>query len=366
MSAREARNAEGAPATGLPVALTRIGHALWRVLVVPSGAILVALAVSALLLLLAGFNPLEAYKVMWSGAFRDVRTFTEVLLKATPLILIGVGLAVAFRCSIWNIGAEGQFYCGAVLATIVGVTFVNLPAVVLMPLVLVAGMVGGALWGMLAGYLKVRFDASEIVTTIMLNYVAIIGTSYLVTGPLIEEVGKYPRTAKIAEAAWLPRFLPPTRLHIGFIIALLLAVLVYILIFHTSRGYAIRAVGINPDAARYAGMNVKGNILLAMGISGGTAGLAGAIEIAAVTFRLYQNISPGYGFEGIAVALLAENHPLGVIFSGILFGALRSGSEVMQMSARVPSVLVFAIQGMVILSVVGFGVYRLRAVRPED
>lgn len=328
----------------------------------PIAAIILALSISALLLLAAGYNPARAYTVMWQGAFGDLRTFTEVLIKATPLILIGSGLAVAFRCSIWNIGAEGQFYAGAVGATLVGIFITTLPPAVMIPLVLLMGTAFGALWGMLAGYLRVRFNASEIVTTIMLNYIAIIGTGYLVTGPMIDPAGgKYPQTARIVEAAMLPRFLPTTRLHIGFIIALVVAALLYLLIFKTSIGYAIRTVGINPEAARYAGIHVERNILLAMAISGGAAGLAGAIEVAGISFRLYQQISPGYGFEGIAVALLANNHPLGIILSGILFGALRSGAEVMQISAKVPSVLVFVIQGLVILCVVAFGLYRVHS-----
>jgi simple sugar transport system permease protein len=332
----------------------------------PIAAIAVALLASGVILLLAGYNPLEAFQVMWEGAFGDTRAITEVLLNATPLILIGAGLTVAFRCSMWNIGAEGQLYAGAVAGTIGGIALAGLPGIILIPVVLLLGMVGGALWGMLAGYLKVRFGASEIVTTIMLNFIALIGTSYLVTGPMIEEAGKYPQTAQIAEAAWLPRFLPPTRLNIGFILAVALAVLIYFLIFKTSIGYAIRAVGTNPEAARYAGINVSGNILLAMGISGGTAGLAGAVVVAGLTYRLYQQISPGYGFTAIAVALLANNHPIGVIFTGILFGALSSGSEVMQMNAKIPSVLVFVIQGLVILSVVAFSVYRISYAKQKE
>lgn len=345
----------------------RFPRALWRMLprlvgvLSPLAAIVLALAISAILLVAAGYSPARAYAVMWQGAFGDLRTITEVLIKATPLILIGSGLAVAFRCSIWNIGAEGQFYAGAVGATLIGIAVTTLPPAIMIPLVLLVGTLFGALWGMLAGYLRVRFNASEIVTTIMLNYIAIIGTGYLVTGPMIEEAGKFPQTARIAEAAWLPRFLPPTRLHIGFLIALVVAFLLYVLIFKTSIGYAIRTVGINPEAARYAGMNVERNILLAMAISGGAAGLAGAIEVAGISFRLYQQISPGYGFESIAVSLLANNHPLGIILSGILFGALRSGAEVMQISAKVPSVLVFVIQGLVILCVVAFGLYRLHS-----
>ncbi|HEX9118615.1 MAG TPA: ABC transporter permease [Anaerolineae bacterium] len=338
----------------------RLLLALARNLLTPLVAILVALGASALILLAAGYNPLAALAAMWRGAFGDMRTVTEVLIKATPLILIASGLAVAFRCSIWNIGAEGQFYVGAVASTATGIYLGGLPAPVLVPLVLIAGATGGALWGALAGWLKVRFNASEIVTTIMLNYIAIIGTSYLVTGPMIEAVGKYPQTAKISPAAVLPRILPPSRLHLGFLLALLAALVLYILLFKTSTGYAIRAVGINAEAARYAGMNVPANMVAAMAISGGTAGLAGGVELAGIALRLYQQISPGFGYDGIAVALLANNNPLGVIFSGILFGALRSGSEMMQITAHIPSVLVFAIQGLIILAVVAFGVYRAR------
>jgi ABC-type uncharacterized transport system permease subunit len=336
-----------------------------RSVLTPIAAILAALAVSALILLAAGYNPVTSFAAMWRGAFGDLRTFTEVLIYATPLILIGSGLAVAFRCSIWNIGGEGQFYAGAVGSTIVGIYVHGLPAYLDVPLILIAGAAGGALWGMLAAWLKIRFHSSEIVTTIMLNYIAIVGTSYLVTGPMIEAAHHYPQTDRIDPSAMLPRFLPPTRLHIGFLVALLVAVVLYVLLFKTSTGYAIRAVGINPDTARYAGMNIPRNIMLAMAISGGTAGLAGGVELAGIAFRLYQNISPGFGYDGIAVALLANNNPLGIIFSGILFGALRSGSEMMQITAHIPSVLVFAIQGLIILSVVAFGVYRTRSARAE-
>ena len=336
-----------------------------RGVLTPVAAILAAMAVSALILLAAGYNPVTSFAAMLHGAFGDLRTFTEVLIYATPLILIGSGLAVAFRCNIWNIGAEGQFYAGAVASAAIGIYVHGLPVYLDVPLILLAGLTGGALWGMLAAWLKIRFNASEIVTTIMLNYIAIVGTSYLVTGPMIEKDGHYPQTDLIDPSAMLPRFLPPTRLHIGFLVALLVAVALYVLLFKTSTGYAIRAVGINADTARYAGMNISRNIMLAMAISGGMAGLAGGVELAGIAFRLYQDISPGFGYDGIAVALLASNNPLGVILSGILFGALRSGSEMMQITAHIPSVLVFAIQGLIILSVVAFGVYRARSARPE-
>jgi len=343
----------------------RLIRNLIRSILTPIAAILAALAVSALILLVAGYDPVASFAAMWQGAFGDLRTFTEVLIYATPLILIGSGLAVAFRCSIWNIGGEGQFYAGAVGSALVGLYVHGLTPYLDVPLILLAGAAGGALWGMLAAWLKVRFNASEIVTTIMLNYVAIVGTSYLVTGPMIEKAGQFAQTALIDPNAMLPRFLPPTRLHIGFLVALLVAVALYVLLFKTSTGYVIRAVGINANTARYAGMNIPRNIMLAMAISGGTAGLAGGVELAGIAFRLYQDISPGFGYDGIAVALLANNNPLGVIFSGILFGALRSGSDMMQITAHIPSVLVFAIQGLIILSVVAFGVYRAHSARSE-
>jgi general nucleoside transport system permease protein len=344
----------------------RLAGRLGSSILPPIAAVLIALAVSALLLQLNGFPGADVVNVMVLGAFADKRSIAEVLLKATPLILIGVGLCVAFRCSIWNIGAEGQLYAGASAATASGVSFAALPAWLHIALILVAGAIAGALWAALAGLLRVYFRASEVVTTIMLNYIAIIFTSYLVTGPLKDPAVPYPQSAKLARDLWLPRFLPPTRLHIGILIAVALAAAVYVFLFRSSAGYAVRVVGLNPRAAAYAGVNVAKNVLIAMAISGGLAGLAGAIEIDGVNYRLYQDISPGYGFEGIAVALLANNNPLAAIASGVLFAALRSGSEIMQISAQVPQVLVFIIQGLVILSVVAFAALQYRAARPAD
>lgn len=332
----------------------------------PVAAVLVAMLAGAALLAVNGFNGWDIFTVMFDGVFQDQRAVAEVLLKAIPLISIGVGLCVAFRCNIWNIGAEGQFYAGAVAATAIGVAFDGLSPWLYVPLVMIAGAIAGALWAGIAGVLKIWFRASEIVTTIMLNYVAIISTSYLVTGPLKDAAAAYPQSARLLKEAWMPRILPPTRLHIGILVAVALAILIYIFLFRMSAGYAVRVVGINANAARFAGISVPRNIMIAITISGAMAGLAGAFEIAGVTHRLYQNISPGYGFEGIAVALLANNNPLGAIFSGTLFAALRSGSELMQINAQVPQVLASVIQGMVILSVVAFGVYRARLARKSS
>lgn len=330
-----------------------VGRAL-AASVMPLAAVVIALACGAVLLAMNGFNGWDVVEVMLLGVFQDFRSLSEILLKAVPLILIGAGLCVAFRCNMWNIGAEGQLYAGAVAATLVGTGFEGLSPWLHVPAVLVAGAMGGAIWAGIAGWLKVRFHASEIVTTIMLNYVALIATSWLVTGPMKDSRAAYPQSARLLRESWVPDLIPGTRLHIGIVIAILLAVALYVFLYRSSAGYAVRVVGINPDAARYAGMNAGRKMMLAMCISGAMAGLAGAFEVAGVTHRLYQNISPGYGFEGIAVALLAANNPLGAILSGGLFAVLRSGSELMQITSQVPQVLVQVIQGIVILSVVAF------------
>jgi ABC-type uncharacterized transport system permease subunit len=346
------------PERSLGAKLASAARGLAGALALPAAAVLIALGCGALLLWATGFDGAALFQVIFVDAFRDTRSIAETLLKAVPLILIGCGLCVAFRCGIWNIGAEGQLYAGAVAATLVGTAFDGLAPAFYVPLVMLAGIVAGAGWAAIAGLLKVYFRASEIVTTIMLNYIALIGTSWLVTGPMKDAGAGYPQSARLVREAWMPRIITETRLHLGILVALALAVALYVFLFRSSAGYRLRVVGINPHAARYAGINVGRNMLIAICLSGAMAGLAGAFEVAGVTRRLYQSISPGYGFEGIAVALLAGNNPLGAIFSGGLFALLRSGSELLQINAQVPQVLVQVIQGIVILLVVAFGVLR--------
>lgn len=344
------------PESGLSRRLASIA----RSIALPVAAVAIALACGALLLTLTGFEGSALFRAMLVDSFADVRSISETLLKAVPLILIGSGLCVAFRCGIWNIGAEGQLYAGAIAATLVGTTLDGLPPALHVTLVILAGALAGAAWAGIAGVLRVAFGASEIVTTIMLNYVALFLTSWLVTGPMKDAGAAYPQSARIVREALMPRLIPGTRLHIGILVALALAALLYVFLFRMGAGYRLRVVGTSPDAARYAGMNVARNMLLAICISGAMAGLAGAFEVTGVTRRLYQSISPGYGFEGIAVALLAGNNPLGAIASGGLFAALRSGSELLQINDQVPQVLVQVIQGIVILLVVAFGVLAAR------
>lgn len=331
----------------------------------PLLAVMAALSIGAIILLVFGFNPINAYQIMLEGIFGNNRNFSEVLIKTTPVIFTGIAVAAAYSCGIWNIGAEGQLYLGAIFATYVGVFWTNLPTYILVPLVFLAGFIGGGLWAIIPGLLKVWIKANEVVVTIMLNYIALGITSFLVTGPM-QEMGSYnPQTAMIADAARLPRIWEPYRLHLGFILAVALAILMMIVLYRTPLGFSIRTVGSNISAARYAGIPVNRTIIIAMLLSGGAAGLGGAVEIAGLAGRLYASISPGFGYDGIAVSLLVNNNPLGTIFSGFLFGGLRAGSEMMQMKAAIPAVLIQVIQGLTIAFVIAFGVLKIKKIHKD-
>ncbi len=331
-----------------------VRHELWRNIVVPVLAIIFALGVGALILSATGYNVVKAYGALWQGVFGSKVNVGEAFLRSTPLILIGTGIALAFRCGFWNIGAEGQFYAGAAAGTYVALTFANLPPWAGIPIALLVGFFTGAIWGALAGLLKVKFCLNEVVTTIMLNYIAIGLVGYLVTGPMQEAMRENPQTDEIVRSFVIGRIFPTSRVHYGFIIAVVVAIIATIVLFRTPLGYSMRAVGYNPDAAKHAGINVASSMATAAFLSGGTAGLAGAIEVLGVTGRLFENLSPGYGFEGIAVSLLVNNHPLATIVSGLLFGALGAGSQVMQLNAKVPAVLTFIIQGLIIAFIISF------------
>lgn len=342
---------------GLYLFASQVWRAVRDSLLVPALAVVAALGVGALILLISGHNPLQAYAVMWDGIFGSQRNFSEVLVKATPLIFTGIAVAVAYSGGVWNIGGEGQFYLGAIGAAYVGIYWGHLPSAVLIPLVLLMGFIGGALWAIIPGLLKAWVDANEVVVTIMLNYIAVGLTSYLVTGPMQEARGFYPQSELLSMAARLPRILPPTRLHLGFLLALGLAVIVTVVLRRTPLGFSIRTIGTSLNTARFAGIPINQTIVTAMLLSGGAAGLGGAVEIAGLTWRLFATVSSGYGFDGIAVSLLVHNNPLGTILSGLLFGGLRAGSELMQMNAGIPAVLIEIIQGLTIAFVIGFSAY---------
>ncbi|GAV24247.1 simple sugar transport system permease protein [Carboxydothermus islandicus] len=322
-------------------------------LVVPILAILAALVLGAILLLFINVNPLEAYSVLLFGNLTSLYGISEILVKAVPIIMTGLAFTFAYRTGLFNIGAEGQMYVGAIAAVVVGLKLGHLSPFLAIPLSLLAALIAGGIWGGIPGLLKAVFGSSEIIITIMLNYVAVYLLSYLVDKPLREKSGFYPQTDMIGENAFLPVLIPNTRLHLGFLIALLFVVLVYIILWRTKLGFELRAVGLNLHAAEYAGIDVRTKMFLALALSGALAGVAGFTEVGGIHHRLLDNFSKGVGFDGIAVALLGQATPFGVVLASLLFGLLQVGANSMQRSVGVPANIVYIIQGLIILFLLG-------------
>lgn len=338
----------------------------------PIIATFAALLVGAFMLLFLKVNPFEAYKALWDGAFGTSNAFAETLVKATPLLLVGLGICISFRGDVINIGGEGQMIVGALLATWVGLTFTNLPGWLLITLAMLAGFLGGAIWGGIPGFLKAYFRVNEILSTVMMNAIAVQLMNFLLRGAMIDpgqaqRASKIPQTARLLEAFHLPR-LVPTRLHLGALIAVILAVFVYILLWRTTLGFRIRAVGQNPHASRYAGINVQRYIVLSLLLSGAFAGLAGATQVYGVNYRMITDGSAsgftgGAGFNGIVAALFGQLHPIWSIPASILFGALLVGANSMQRVVQVPSAFVTALNGLVVVFVVSSEIWRQRRQR---
>ncbi len=319
---------------------------------VGAGALLAGLVVLALGLELAGYDSGAALGALWSGAFGSWYALTSAtLVRAVPLILIGLGLALAFRGGAFNIGAEGQFYAGAIAATWIGLSVGHLPSPLAVAAVLSGAVLAGALWVAIPVLLRVRYGVLEVISTLLLNFVAEALTSLLVQGPLQESQHIYPQSDPIAESARLP-LLPGTRLHAGLALALAGAVLLHWVFSRTLWGFRLRAVGLGPRAAEIAGrIDSRWITALALALSGAIAGLAGGVEVSGVSYALFQNLSPGYGFTAIAVALLGRLHPFGVVLAGLLFGALEAGAGAMQREADVPAVAVYLVEAVVIIVV---------------
>ncbi len=324
---------------------TRLALNLMTPLIAIAGSIIVG----GFVIFLAGVNPILAYHHLLYGAFGTVNNFSETLVKTTPILIAGIGLSISFRSSLTNIGAEGQMIAGAIVSTVAAFMVPAGNPVIAVGIVIIAGFIGGALYGALPGYLKARFGTSEIISTIMLNYIAISMLAFLLDGPMKEEGGFFPQTALVPAAAQLPRLIEGARLHMGILIALVLVGLYYLLLFRLPLGFRIRTVGLNPHAARYAGINVKRHIMIAMALSGGLAGIAGTSEIFGIHHRLYNGFSAGYGFDAVAIALLGRLHPVGVVLAAIFFGALRVGANAMQNAVQVPVPVVYVIQGVSVL-----------------
>ncbi len=337
-------------------------------LLVPASGVLAALLVSAGFLILLDANPLEAYGAMVRGVIGSTFGLTQTLVKATPLLLVGLGICIAFRAKCINIGGRGQMIAGALLATAFALRLPNLPGWILVPSLVMLGFVGGAAWGFIPGILKARFNVNEILTTIMMNSIALQLMNLMLQGPLMDpagvEAGTYlAQSARLPEAARLARLVPRTLLHSGVFLAVAMAVVVYIFLWRTTLGYRIRACGLNPHASRYSGIRVPFHQALSLTIAGGLAGLAGAVEIMGVHYRLLEGFTSGYGFTGIVAALLGWLHPLGIIPASLFFGALLIGADTMQRAVQVPSALVNAILGLVVLFVSSSTVWTQRFIQ---
>jgi ABC-type uncharacterized transport system permease subunit len=330
----------------------------------PALAIAISLAAVAAFLALLGYAPGPALRALAAGALGSQAACTATLLKATPLLLTGLAVAICFRCGVWNIGAEGQLLTGALFATATATRLlVGAPAAVALPAVVFAGALGGSLFGALAGILRAARGVSEVISTILLNFVAIQLVALAVHGPLQEAAGAYPKSDPFPSAAMLPAF---GRLHLGFAIALLLALATQLLVFRTAAGFRLRAVGLSARAACFAGISTERYAVASLALGGGLAGLAGSFEVAGVTGQLYEGISPGHGYTAIAVALLARLHPLAVIPSAFFFGGLEAGAGAMQREAGVPAVVTQIVQGIAILFSASFAFAGSRRRRRED
>ena len=323
---------------------------MWRAVSVPVSSVVLALLIGAVILLVSGSSPVAAYSALLKGAFGNSAAVGRTLEKATPLVLNGLAVAFAFKAGLFNIGAQGQLLFGAVVAAAVGFGISGLPAVIHMPLALLAGALAGALYGAIPGALKTYSGAHEVITTIMLNYVAINITDYLANNPW-----KDPSPGNIV--ARTPRILPTAEIPnlgnipLGFFIGALAAILTWWLLYRTTIGYEIRTVGLNPNAAHYAGIRVSFTIILTMTISGLLAGIGGAIETQGVVGRFQPGFNVGLGFDAITIALLAKTHPVGVIPAALLVGAMKAGESQMQFSAGVATEIIDVILALILFFV---------------
>ena len=313
-------------------------------------AILMAFLAGAIVLLITGYSPLETYSAMIMGAFGDIFGIGQTFTQATPIIFTALAFLFAFKCGLFNIGAEGQLLIGGFAAALVGVSFQGLPAFIHVPMALLAGALAGGLWGFIPAILKAKLGAHEVITTMMLSYVAFYVTGYMVNYPF-KAPGWVAQTVAIAPSAELPRILQPTQLSASIFIAVILVALTHYTLQKTTFGYEVRAIGLNPTAAESGGIDVRSGMILALVVSGALAGLGGSGEVMGVHRRFIEGFSPGYGWDGLAVALVGGLHPVGVLLAAVLFGAFRSGGMVMTRVTGVPLDIVFILQALVILFV---------------
>ena len=358
-----------------PTRMDRFRHGYWIGPLVPFLAALAAFLVGAVMLLALGVNPITAYQAMIEGAFGSPNAIADTIVKATPLLFVGVGICIAFRGGMINIGGEGQMILGGLAATTAALALPDWPSWAIIPFCILLGFLAGAFWGFIPGALKAYLNVNEILTTIMLNAIAVQLMNYLLRGPLMDPVqieqGSYiPQTARFSIATDLPRLIP-TRLHEGTLLAIIAAILVWILLWRTTIGFRIRAVGLSPAAARRAGIRVKWYGMLAMILSGALAGLAGAVQVLGVNHRMFTDgtatgFTGGAGFNGIVAALFGQLHPLGTIPASFFFGAMIVGANQMQRAVQVSSSLITALNGLLVIFVVSSEIFRLRIARKRE
>ena len=312
-------------------------------------AILLGLILSGIMVLFLKKNPIQVFAILFSSMFRDAYTIGEIFVKATPLIFTALAFAFTFKASLFNIGAQGQFYIGSITA--VGISLL-IPKPLAIPLAIFLSFLASGVWGGLIGFFKAQFKANEFLISMMSTYIALNIMNYLLRTTLMEGKGEYPQTESLAKSTWLFRIIPHTRLHFGFVLALAAAILIWLLLYRTTLGFRIRAVGQNREAARLNGVNPERISILAFFISGGLAGLAGVTEVNGVQHMLIQGFNPTIGALGIGIAILANANPIGIIFASILFGALHVGGTIMGQMSGVPSSIIDLMEGFVMVFVI--------------
>jgi ABC-type uncharacterized transport system permease subunit len=311
-------------------------------------AIIFSFFVTAFFILIMGESPIEAYQALFQGAFGSVQAIANTLSKSIPLVFTGLAVGFALKGGLLNIGAEGQLYIGAFASVLIALLLPDVPGLILLPLAIVGGFIGGMAWGGMVGVIKAKFGVNEVIVTIMTNYIAVLFTSYMVNGPFKAE-GMVPQTEIIPPGANLIKLIPRTQLTAALFMAVAAAYLVYWFLYKTTWGYEIRAVGENPTAAQAGGINTARNMILTMALSGGIAALAGITEVLGKYGRFIDGFSPSFGFTGIAVAVLGKISPVGTLITALLFGALDAGAMRMNRTAGISANMVVVIQGLVIL-----------------
>lgn len=327
-------------------------RSLRRQFITPFIAVFIALLISSFFILLAGVNPLDSYKELFIGSFGSKNAVAETLSRATPIILTGLAASIAFRARFWNIGAEGQLYAGALAVTFFGTGIIELPAIIMIPFLFMVGAIAGGLLLLPLVILKIYYKVDEVVTTLLTNFIVILLVSYLLEGPWKDPMSLgWPQGAAVIDQGILPQILSKTRLHLGFIFSIIFAILIWIVLSKHLIGYKIKAVGFNSSAASHSGIPVLKTIFIVALLSGGMAGMAGVTETAGLKGYLTLDLSPGFGYAGIAVAMLAGLHPIGVIASGIFLASIYVGADAMSRSMNVPTYLADVIVAITILCV---------------